>query len=723
MAQILETLAVKLVLDAADFASGMKDAESKFMQVGQSLTNVGQRMTLGVTAPIVGIGVAALRAAADFEQKMNIMQQVSKATAADMEMLQKQALQLGKDTSFSAGEAAGAMLELAKAGMEVSQVSDAIPGVLDLAAAGGIELAKAAEISANAMNAFGLEASATTDVANMFAAAANASSVEVKDIADSFQMASAVFAMNGQSIDSLTASISLLGNAGIKGSDAGTSLKQMMLSLVAPTEKASKLMSSLGLEVFDSTGKTKDFDAILASLEASLGANATQLVQIGGATEEMTEAIKGKGQPAIDKLNQKLSEQSAQMAILEKELAQIVEKYGEGSTQADRKRLAIEKLSNRMAENRTEVDAMQIALDAYNEAVASGRTEQQAMTDATRAGALATIFGSDAVRAASILLKEGTAGHQAMTAAVNEQGAAQAVAEARMKGLSGAVEYFKGTLETVMIDASTPWLDQLSKMIRGTADLIAKFSDLPAPVQRGVVVFLALMAAVGPILVAVGTLITSIGAISAAFTALGPVLAAAGTAIAALSGPIAIVLAAITGLSIAWQQNWFGIRDITAQAWEAIKGYVQNMRNAFLEGGWSGLGRAMMDGIVNGIRSGAQAIVQAAQNAAQSALQSAKSALGIQSPSRVARDQVGIPFGMGIAEGIEDSMRGLSADVANKLNTMVGGISGRVSVAGVGGSGVTLTVNNTFNGAQDPNSVERAAQGGTLAALRQVGLA
>ena len=180
---------------------------------GKALTGAGVGMSAGITAPVAAIGTAALLSAADFEQAMNVMQQVSGATEGQMASLQAQALQLGAETSFSAGEAAQAMLELSKAGLSASEVSAAIGGTLDLAAAGGLGLAQAAEISANAVNVFGLGADQTTTIANMLAAAANASSVEVTDLAQGMQMAGAVFASSGQSVDSLTTALALMQSA------------------------------------------------------------------------------------------------------------------------------------------------------------------------------------------------------------------------------------------------------------------------------------------------------------------------------------------------------------------------------------------------------------------------------------------------------------------------------------------------------------------------------
>ena len=121
-------------------------AEQSVSSLADTMRKAGTAMSLGVTAPLVGIAATAIDSAADFEQSLNIMAQVSGATADQMAQLQQQALDLGASTSFSAGEAAQAQLELAKAGLKPMEVFAAMPGVLDMAAAGGMGVAQAGRL-------------------------------------------------------------------------------------------------------------------------------------------------------------------------------------------------------------------------------------------------------------------------------------------------------------------------------------------------------------------------------------------------------------------------------------------------------------------------------------------------------------------------------------------------------------------------------------------------
>jgi TP901 family phage tail tape measure protein len=263
------SLVVKIGADIAGLEAGLDTAAGKLKGFGKSSAQLGGALTAGVTLPLVGIGVMALKSAGEFESGMNVLQSITSASTKDMEAMSAEALRLGAETSFSAGEAAAGMLELGKAGLVPRDIIASMPGVLSLAAAGNLDVATAAGIAANAVNTFGLEAGETTNVANMLAAAANASSADVTDLAQGFTMAGSVFAANHQSMSDLTTSMSLLSNAGIQGSDAGTSLKTMLMRLTAPTGEAADVLDQLGLNVYNADGSMRDFQSIVGDLSTA----------------------------------------------------------------------------------------------------------------------------------------------------------------------------------------------------------------------------------------------------------------------------------------------------------------------------------------------------------------------------------------------------------------------------------------------------------------------
>lgn len=283
---------------------------------------------------LVGFVVDGVKAAGDFDQTMNVLQQTVGATDEDMAAVRQTAKDLGNDLSLpatSAKDAGEAMLELGKAGFTANEAMTAAKGVLSLAAAGQLEEAKAAEITANTLHAFGLEASQSGMVADLLAASANASSLSVEDMSASVANAGAVFsAMQGPAVGAkgslveLTTATALLGNAGMSGSDAGTSLKTMMLMLAAPTDKASALMKELAQSVgatgdiaFDAQGKMRPMPEML-DLVAKSTANMTEqdrsaaIAQIFGAdaTRAVLLLLK-QGPEAYDKMSDAVQKSGA----------------------------------------------------------------------------------------------------------------------------------------------------------------------------------------------------------------------------------------------------------------------------------------------------------------------------------------------------------------------------------------------------------------------------
>lgn len=243
----------------------------------ESLRKLGTGALVAGAGIVAGLGVA-VKSAASFEKGLSGIQAVSGATAGEMEAVRKKALQLGADTAFSAGDAALAVEELVKAGLSVPDVlNGAADATVSLAAAGGVALPEAAAIAANAMNQFGLAAEDMPNIADKIAGAANASAIDVSDFGMSMSQAGAVAKLAGLSFDDTALAITAMGNAGIKGSDAGTSLKTFLQNLQPQTKKQIGLMKELGLmtkeggnQFFDATGKIRPMSEIAGVLSKSL---------------------------------------------------------------------------------------------------------------------------------------------------------------------------------------------------------------------------------------------------------------------------------------------------------------------------------------------------------------------------------------------------------------------------------------------------------------------
>lgn len=419
---------------------GLKKGGSATKALGEGITELGSSMTLGLTVPIVAAGGAATSMAAGFDDAMSQVQGALGGASTDMDGLRDLALQLGADTVFSATESAQAMVELAKGGLTEAQIKGgALAASMDLAAAGQLNLADAAATTVQMMGSFGLGAGDATRIANALAGAANASSADVSDLTQAMSQCSAQAALAGWSLEDTAAALALFADHGVKGSDAGTSLKTMLQRLAAPTDQAAEAIAAYGLNIRDSNGKMKDISGIADELTGKLGS----------------------------------------------------------------------------------------------------------LSDAERDAALQTIFGSDASRAAAILMQSGSEGLAKYIAATNDATAAETMANAQKGELSWALENMGGAVESAAIAFGTALAPAITAVAGVIGNVAEAFASLPAGVQTGIAVVLALVAALGPLLMVIGSVVAALPAISEGFAVLGGALAIPLAPAAAVVAAIAAIAAAI----------------------------------------------------------------------------------------------------------------------------------------------------------------------------------
>ena len=257
-----------------DEAKGKTDNFSNSLEgYGSSFQKVGQGLTVGVTVPIVGIGVAAAKTGMDFEAGMSRVQAIAGATSGELESLTAQALQLGADTAFSASEVASGMENLASAGFSANEIMQAMPGLLDLAAVSGGDVANASDVAATAIRGFGIEAGQAGHVADVFARAAADTNAECADMGEAMKYVAPVAHAMGLSLEETAAAVGIMSDAGIKGSQAGTTLRGALSRLAKPTKAMKKVMDKLGISFYDSEGKMvslKDQVGILQTATAGM---------------------------------------------------------------------------------------------------------------------------------------------------------------------------------------------------------------------------------------------------------------------------------------------------------------------------------------------------------------------------------------------------------------------------------------------------------------------
>lgn len=212
----------------------------------------------------------------DFSAKISGIAAVSGATTEELDQMSEKALELGAKFPVSASQAADAMSNLASAGFTARDAISASESVVVLAGAGQLDMAKSADILASSMNGFGLITNDTNKniaeaarVTDLMAATANASAVSIQDIGYTMKYVAPVAASAGYSIEDMSKAIGMMGNAGIKGSSAGTALRSIVSSFAAPTAAAAEAFDKLGVKTQDSTGKMRPFEEVIQDMRGS----------------------------------------------------------------------------------------------------------------------------------------------------------------------------------------------------------------------------------------------------------------------------------------------------------------------------------------------------------------------------------------------------------------------------------------------------------------------
>ncbi|MDT2463265.1 phage tail tape measure protein [Enterococcus avium] len=390
------------------FSNAGSKAANALNSIGSN-TDKASSKTASLVKQIVGVGVAfaalnkiksgitdTVSKAAEFEQKMSNIKAVTGESSETMKKFNDAAIKAGAETAYSASEAADAIGELSKAGVSTKDIlNGGLTGALNLATAGELDLKSAAEIASTALNAFKNDNLTVVDAANQLAGAANASATDVGELKFGLSMVSAVASGVGLSFNDTTDALAVFAQNGLKGSDAGTSLKTMLQNLQPQTDKAQAKMQELGLmteeganQFFDANGKIKSF------------ADISQLLK--------------------DKL--------------------------------------------------------------------SGLTQQQQQQ------ALKTMFGTDAVRAATIAMNEGADGANSMQEAISKVTAAE-VAKEKLNNLKGAIEGLSGSFETLQIKVGTAVLPLLTTLVQAVDKFVDKLGQ-----SQGLDNFVNILGQLNPIL-------------------------------------------------------------------------------------------------------------------------------------------------------------------------------------------------------------------------------
>ena len=243
---------------------------AKAEKVGGTLTSVGQKL-LPLSTSIAGLGVAAVKTTADFDSEMSKVSAISGATGTDLDKLRGKAREMGAKTKFSASEAAQGMQYMAMAGWKTQDMMDGLEGIMNLAAASGEDLASTSDIVTDALTAFGLSAKDSSHFSDILAAASSNANTNVSMMGETFKYAAPVLGSLGYTAEDAALAIGLMANAGIKSSQAGTSLRGAITNLAKPTDTVAAAMDKYGISLTDSSGKMLSLRELMEQLRQKLG--------------------------------------------------------------------------------------------------------------------------------------------------------------------------------------------------------------------------------------------------------------------------------------------------------------------------------------------------------------------------------------------------------------------------------------------------------------------
>lgn len=244
-------------------------AGKQIQNAGKTIANAGATLTKAVTLPIAGVATAAVKTAADFEAAMSEVGAISGASGEDMAKLTAKAKEMGATTAFSASESAEAMKYMAMAGWKTADMTEGIAGIMNLAAASGEDLAATSDIVTDGLTAFGMAAKESGRFADVMAATSSNANTNVALMGETFKYCASTAGAMGYSVEDISVAIGIMGNAGIKGSMAGTTLKNTIANLAKPTDAQAAVMKKLGISLTDSSGNMKSFAEVMDNLRSS----------------------------------------------------------------------------------------------------------------------------------------------------------------------------------------------------------------------------------------------------------------------------------------------------------------------------------------------------------------------------------------------------------------------------------------------------------------------
>lgn len=326
MARKVGQLVISVLGDIDPLSKALNKAGRKIDRFGKRIEDIGFQFSK-ISVPLSAGILKSVSQFATFERAMLNVKAKGDLAEQSFKTLSEQAKELGASTKFTATQAADAMGVLATAGFEAVQINKAVPSVLKLASATGIDLAESASILANTMGQFNLEATDSQRIIDTLSKASVLGNTNISEMSEALKKAGGIANQSGVSLEQLSATLAFLANQGIKGSEAGTALRAGLAKLQKPAGEAATLMKRLGIEVKESTGELKPLNEIIEQFRTKIGDNdLPQAITTVFGTEALTAwlAIVKDGNKELDVLTQKVEKAQGTANKMSAELEQGV---------------------------------------------------------------------------------------------------------------------------------------------------------------------------------------------------------------------------------------------------------------------------------------------------------------------------------------------------------------------------------------------------------------
>lgn len=527
-----------LELDTSKFSKGFKTAYNdlkvfsdksatagnKLRGLSSTFDSVGKSLTKTVTVPLVGIGTAAVKTAAQFDSNMSEVKAISGATGEQFTQLRNKAIEMGAKTKYSASESAQAFKYMAMAGWDTKDMLNGISGVMNLAAASGEDLASVSDIVTDAMTAFGLSADGTTKVikngltvevsnathfADVLSQASRKSNTNVAMMGETFKYVAPVAGALGYSVEDTAVAIGLMANSGIKASQAGTTLRTLLTNMAKPTDTMQSAMDYLGISLETTDGKMKSFSEVMQDLRKSFG------------------------------------QCKMPMDTFKKKLAEIEKQHESG----------------------------EITEKKYNAAVEDLTKKAYGAEGALKANLAASLAGAEGMSGLLAIVNATDEDFQNLTDSINNcDGVSQDMADTMNDNLNGSVTLLKSAIESALIsigDRFTPVIRKLAENITG---LVEKFNGLSDEQKDQIVKWGLIVAAIGPSLIVFSSVTKLLANVGQAFSFLISKI-----------NPVAVVITLlVASFTTLWKTNE-KFRNKVIGIWEQIKGKFQEFSDAITE--------------------------------------------------------------------------------------------------------------------------------------------